>query len=639
MFCAVAVCSAADVPLQRLQTTTPRENGQPAYYWKTNVVGDGAQLLTLFCRSCQPANIEPQDQPLLSVLRDTMGDANPENDRVLYVWLLSYSHISVGRRMLSAVPFFYWRVGNGSKSVSARDTAPLFDLTAPQHPVTSELGRDLLQWTAFDPLTTPVRATSRAYRSNQIDYERVHLEEAVTYLRKAPVSGDDSALTQSQLDTVIARLELRKRLLGGLVAQTRTARIGEESGFEQERIRNRNWELLRQCAERTGLFFEPLDLTGTADDYALIWFPLHQSAPPAGTSLAPVWKLLHIRNPWSDARLSNWKGPVYTRALDENGALLAAGQIGARQIELVPLAAYSLSYPKLPLLLVDFRDKLHLRWHEMTQRSINEITAGVIGISHFTNWYYYVAADLYDFVVERHGAAMNEAARLDCYSRFRIALALDFRTDPRLRSEMQRRVDSLALNPLEATPARELEAAKERYLRLAAEADDGKLITRLENERRAELAYFEESPKARILRDLMHNATLGLYTHRAKQDPQNFPTLDAYRRIEYNLQLLDSLLAAGTQPEVAYDRSRLQASVDEVSGLLPEITSADTRAHAAATLRHLRSLSRDENLQADCSRVLLALEYQAAAARAASAGIAASSRGVEMPSPAVNAAK
>ncbi len=76
--------------------------------------------------------------------------------------------------------FFIGVSGSGSKSVA--DTAPLFDLTAPQHPVVSEVGRDLLQWTMLDPMTTPVRATSRAYRTNQLDHERLHLEEAASYL-------------------------------------------------------------------------------------------------------------------------------------------------------------------------------------------------------------------------------------------------------------------------------------------------------------------------------------------------------------------------------------------------------------------------------------------------------------------------
>ncbi len=637
LFCSVATSWAADYPLPRLQSTTLGESSHPSYYWRTTGVGRTAQLLTLFCHSCQSQMSGQDDQPLVSVLRDTLGDGNPENDRVTDVWLLTYSQLNLTQRLLSAVPFFYWRVGSGPKSVSPRDTAPLFDLTAPQHPVMSEAGRDILQWTMFDPMITPVRATSRAYRTNQIDHERLHLEEAISYLRDAPVSNDDLALTRSQLDLVIARLELRKRLVGGLVTARRAERIGQQSLFEEERIRSRNWELLRQCAERTGLLFEPVDLAGTTGEYAIVWFPLHTSPPAAGNSLAPVWKLLNVRDPWSDPRLKDWKGPVYTRALDENGALSAGNQTGATPMQLIPLGVYSLNYPKVPLLLVDFRDKLHVRWHEMTQRSINEVTAGVIGISHFTNWYYYVAADLYDFVANRHGGAMNQAARLDSYSQFRVALALDHELDPELRREMQRRVDSLAVNPMEASPARELQAARERYAFLVSQAtDDGKVEARLEKQRRYELAYFSESNAARVTRDILHDASLGLYTHRAKKDASNLAALDACRRVEYQLHFLDALVQANTPPEVAYDSSHIEASVTELSTLMPEISSPQVRAHVAATIEGLKSLSKDERLQASCTLALDKVRSSGAILRAAQAsGVSASPRAaaVDMASP------
>ncbi|MGA8030185.1 MAG: hypothetical protein WB992_23830 [Bryobacteraceae bacterium] len=626
LLCAATACLAADVPQQRLQSAIVREKGQSPYYWSATSVGTTAQLVTLVCRSC----LRDQDVPLVAVLRDTLGDHDPENNRVSYVWLLSYSRLSIEQRMLSAVPFFYWRAGKGSQAVSVHDTAPLFDLTAPIHPVLSEAGRDILQWTMLDPMTTPVRATSRAYRTNETDHERLHLEEAIGYLREAPVSEDESALTRAQLDTVIARLELRKRLLGGLVSERRAAQLGEEWNFEQERIRSRNWELLRQCAEKTGLIFEPLDVSGTTGQYAIIWFPLQHPPEASGTSVSPIWKLLNIKNPWTDTRLADWHGRTYNRALDENGSLLPVGAAGAAQARLVPLAVYGLSYPKMPLLLVDFRDKLHAREHEMTQRTINEITSGVIGISHFTNWYYYVAADLYDFVKSRHGGPMDQAARLDSYSQFRVALALDNRLESELRKEMQRRVDSLAVNPLEASPEREMQAAIERYALLKTEAEDGgKLIERLDKTRRSELAAFGETKKAKIGEALLHDASFGLYTHRAKQDPANLEALDRYRRIQYHLAFLDSLVEAGTQPEITYDSSRIQSSVMALSALMTDVNSAETRAHAEATLLRLQELSQDGLLQADCSVAVASLRAASAREPAVPASASVAANGAE----------
>jgi hypothetical protein len=107
-------------------------NQSSSYYWKTTPVGDSAQLLSLFCRACGVSTGIEQDLPLVSVLRDTLGDQTNENDRVTYVWLLTYALPRFGQRILSAVPFFYWRISKGSKSVTKHDTEPFMDLSAPE---------------------------------------------------------------------------------------------------------------------------------------------------------------------------------------------------------------------------------------------------------------------------------------------------------------------------------------------------------------------------------------------------------------------------------------------------------------------------------------------------------------------------
>src|SRR5438045_2677007 len=56
-------------------------------------VDGGAELLTIFGRlqNTHSASEKSTEIPLISVLRDTLGDANPENDRLRYVWMLSYA--------------------------------------------------------------------------------------------------------------------------------------------------------------------------------------------------------------------------------------------------------------------------------------------------------------------------------------------------------------------------------------------------------------------------------------------------------------------------------------------------------------------------------------------------------------------
>jgi hypothetical protein len=272
---------------------------------------------------------------------------------------------------------------------------------------------------------------------------------------------------------------------------------------------------------------------------------------------------------------------------------------------------YSLTYPSQPLLLVDFRNKGHLRRHEMTQRSINEIVSGIIGISHITNWYYYVGADLYDFYASRHGSAMNKAARLDSYAQFRVQLALDRSLDPELRQQMQRRVDSLALNPLESATGRELQAAAARYalLQQAAEAREGDAIsTRVEKDRRAELAAFESTPRRRIFADVLHVATFGGYTKRAKPGEANLALLDSYRRVQNDLRFLDTLVAAGTPPEIGQRPEHVQRVVSDLQTFLPEIDSEQMQVHAERTLSKIKELSGDAALRAGLSSALASVK-------------------------------
>src|SRR5436305_3722841 len=272
---------------------------QPRYYWHVTPVGETAELLTLFCRACSLEASADHDVPLVSVLRDTLGDSDPRNDRVLYVWLLTSSRPSLEQHLLSAVPFFHWRAGEGSQNVNI---APLINASPSARPAISKLGLDIVQWAVLDRVEG-VRASSRTYHRNQLNYERLQLEGAINYLRSASDVTDDVALTRNQLDTILGRLELRKHLLGGLANEERAARLGEEIGLDRERIRTRNWELLRQCAEKTGLIFESLNVAGTAGQYGMLWFPLKQPLGASGSKLDTICKLLNIKDSRKDQRL------------------------------------------------------------------------------------------------------------------------------------------------------------------------------------------------------------------------------------------------------------------------------------------------------------------------------------------------
>jgi hypothetical protein len=274
----------------------------------------------------------------------------------------------------------------------------------------------------------------------------------------------------------------------------------------------------------------------------------------------------------------------------------------------------------MPLLLVDFRDSTHVRRHELAQRSINQLTAGIIGVSHFANWYYFAGADLYDFVAGRWGTPQNQAARLDCYSQFRAALTLDTSLPAPLRSEMQRRIEAVTVNPMAESPGRQVDAASARYDELRKEAENGILLRRLELERRAEVASFQRGPGRMALDIALHTVTLGTYTHRVSKRTDTLQALDVNRRAQANLDFLAPLARAGTAPEVALQPERIEASVNELSALLPDIRSSRVREQATDVLKSLSELTQDSQLRSDCLFALGAIK------RGGQAGIAAEPR-------------
>ncbi|HET6891416.1 MAG TPA: hypothetical protein VFH31_09960 [Pyrinomonadaceae bacterium] len=70
-------------------------------------VAGGAELITIHARlKGLETDTEQQWVPMVSVLRDTLGDFTPENDRLRYVWPLTYSRPTLKQRLAGAIPFF-----------------------------------------------------------------------------------------------------------------------------------------------------------------------------------------------------------------------------------------------------------------------------------------------------------------------------------------------------------------------------------------------------------------------------------------------------------------------------------------------------------------------------------------------------
>src|SRR6185312_566797 len=102
-------------------------------------VAGGAELITIFAKL---DGITPNDGanwvPTVSVLRDTLGDAAAENDRLRYVWPLTYTRPTLRQRLSGAVPFLYSRVGNKDSS-SHKAPPPVLDLASPDRDVWNKI--------------------------------------------------------------------------------------------------------------------------------------------------------------------------------------------------------------------------------------------------------------------------------------------------------------------------------------------------------------------------------------------------------------------------------------------------------------------------------------------------------------------
>ncbi len=133
----------------------------------------GAELLTIFGRAdgLRASGRPAPEVPLISVVRDTLGDSDPENDRLRYVWMLTYTKPTLLKRIAAAVPFLYGHIDNQTRATN-RPPAPLIDLANADRQTWNHIFRLGLQDIVLDNFGIPLRASSRTYRRNSSDYYR-----------------------------------------------------------------------------------------------------------------------------------------------------------------------------------------------------------------------------------------------------------------------------------------------------------------------------------------------------------------------------------------------------------------------------------------------------------------------------------
>jgi len=65
---------------------------------------------------------------------------------------------------------------------------------------------------------------------------------------------------------------------------------------------------------------------------------------------------------------------------------------------MIPLALYGLDHPKIPVLLVDFRDSQNPKRREMSRRILQDLTKNVLAFSQFGDLPYFLGRSVFDFV-------------------------------------------------------------------------------------------------------------------------------------------------------------------------------------------------------------------------------------------------
>ncbi len=179
-------------------------------------VAGGAELLTLFGKTQAAPGVEMAAGgiPLLSILRDTLGDEDPTNDRLRYVWMFTYTRPALAQQIAAAVPFLYGRLGN--KKDSGRSVPPSFaDLASKGPSLWNRFSWVLVQHGLFDAGDVLISSSTRTYRRNRENYYQGHLARALAILELFEAGpAIDPLFSPDEARQIRARLMLREKALG-----------------------------------------------------------------------------------------------------------------------------------------------------------------------------------------------------------------------------------------------------------------------------------------------------------------------------------------------------------------------------------------------------------------------------------------
>jgi hypothetical protein len=556
-------------------------------------VEGGAELITVHAKLSGLESTENDKWiPLVSILRDTLGDRNPENNRLRYVWPLTYTRPTLKQRLAAAVPFFYTRVGNKEKLT--KTPPPALDLAAPESEVWDKLFWAALQNVLLDTYGTPIKASTSSYRRNSGDYKRSHIIRALSVLALYEAVKGETVFTPAEMATIQGRLFLSQKTFGGLVDDSHLQNYYAKRTTKTRDERGHNWELLRQRAESESLYFEPLLMPDGSATHALLWVAKRDLLKQQGSRFSG--RFLNIANPWTDKRLLNWKGYVETRYFDSENHLVDSQTPGAEAVEMIPLGLYGLDNPKIPMLLVDFRDTYNPKKREMSKRVLKDITRNMLSLSKFGNLPFFLGRTVFDFVTGRRGMDINQPSRLHTYSQLKLLLALDSSMDEELRSELSGRLETTSLNPFENDIDAEARIAMAQYEALLAFAKDPKgLPARIERDRRAEMMPLEHGGKAQFAFRMLNVLSFGKYVHREEYSEAMEDRLDIARRLQYHTKFLQQIAKSSAAVEITWNLEDIRRSLQFIAD-----HGSEAGGKAAAVTARIFERTKDDETRRAC---------------------------------------
>lgn len=556
-------------------------------------VAGGSEIITIFAdlkNSGEMLAENSKNVPLVSVLRDTLGDEIPENDRLRYVWLLSYAKPSFAQKFASGVPFLYNRVGNKGK-VGSQPPPAVMDLNPSDKNMWDKVFWMVFKNFVLSEFDSFVRTSTLQFKGNKSNYRKSAMMRALAVLRLYESLEGEKILNDTELQDIQARVMLSDKIAGSFLQKENLGRVYQTNLEKTRDYRGRNWELLRQYTEAQGLYFEPLKMPDGSATHALLWVDEADLKTNKGKKFES--RFLNIKNPWKDKRLTNWKGYKETRFYDEENREVAPETPNAKSKTLIPLALYGLDYPKIPTILVDFRDSRNPKIREVSKRVLDDVTKSFLSVSKFGNLPYFFGRFFYDFVTSRRGIDFNQVSRFRSYSQLKLLLMLNESLDADFKGEIADRLERVSSNPLENDLDAEIRIARRQYENLIeyAKRPDG-LAKKIRNDRREEMVRLNHGSKARMLYAAAHLFTFGLYTHREPYTPELLAEMNVRRQLDFHERFLRETARDSARPEIDSDVEAVKKSLEFIAE-----NGEKAKGKTAKAVSKIFLMSEDENVR------------------------------------------